>query len=62
VVVYNFGPVQRTSQVEIKTKCYKKTMKGYSCPLNCLVFTLLLWFINTFPHSKQSYHIFLIFL
>ena len=34
VVVYNFGQVQRTSQVESKTKCSKKT---YSRPLDCFV-------------------------
>ena len=28
VVVYDFGQVQRTSQVERKTKCSKKTMAG----------------------------------
>ena len=28
-IVYNFGQVQRTSQVERKTKCSKKTTVGY---------------------------------
>ena len=28
VVVYNFGQVQRTSQVERKTKCSKKQRRG----------------------------------
>ena len=38
VVVYNFGKVQRTSQVERKTKCSKKNNGGgYSRPLDCLV-------------------------
>ena len=39
VVVYNFGQVQRTSQVERKTKCLQKNNGGgYSRPLDCLVF------------------------
>ena len=37
MVVYNFGQVQRTSQVERKTKCSKTTTAGYSRPLDCLV-------------------------
>ena len=36
VVVYNFGQVQRTSQDERKTKCFKKTTVGNIAVL-CLV-------------------------
>ena len=36
MVMYNFGQVQRTSQVERKTKCSKKNGGGYSRPLDCL--------------------------
>ena len=41
MVVYNFGQVQCTSQVERKTKCFKKST-GYSRPLDCLVSFLFL--------------------
>ena len=38
MVLYNFGQVQRSSQVERKTKCSKKNNGwGYSRPLDCLV-------------------------
>jgi len=35
--VYTFGQVQRTSQVERKTKCSINSGGGYSRPLDCLV-------------------------
>ena len=51
VVEYNFGQVQHTCQVEKKTKCTKKNnSRGYSRPLDCLVFVLnlhLSWFFHT---------------
>ena len=51
VLVYNSGQVERTSQVERKTKCSKKNNSwGYSHPLDCLVDTNLkdLTFFNNY--------------
>ena len=43
VVVYTFGQVQRTSQVERKTKCSKKNNGGgFSHPLDCLVIIIII--------------------
>jgi len=41
-VVVLFGQVQRTSQVERKTKCLQKNDRGYSRPLDCLVLLILM--------------------
>ena len=37
LIVYNFGQVQHTSQVERTSECSKKQWRGYSHPLDCLV-------------------------
>ena len=52
VVVYTFCQVQRTSQVERKTKCSKNNNDGgYSRPLDCLVFTV---FVRSTTNHKCS--------
>ena len=54
VVVYNYGQVQRTSQVERKTKCSTKNWQGYSRPLDCLVENrLVLTTTKTFINSNH---------
>mgnify|MGYP006890262058 FL=1 len=53
VVVYDFGQVQCTSQVERKTKCLQKNNVGrYSRPLDCLV--ILSFAIFVFSPGEET--------
>jgi len=53
VVVYNFGQVQRTSQVERKTKCSKqKTTAGDIAVLWTALF-IIIFLIDMFAWTKK---------
>jgi len=60
--VYNFGQVQRTSQVERKTKCLQKNNGwGYSRPLDCLVkLALILTFNRLVARHKGNEFVFFV--
>ena len=56
VVLYNFGQVQRTSQVERKTKCSKKTKAGDIAVLffDCLVIFILILSLSNWAYESVS--------
>ena len=53
VLVYNVGQVQRTSQVERKTKCSKKTPAGDIAVLWTALFICVYTFLNVWPLQDQ---------